>query len=305
MQDPAIVVSLVDETEAAAEANLLDQAEQALAAARLLGSTRVGPAAPRSRRRRPCWSDEVGCKRPNRASRSILGSDPIPAPAGTNAARAGICPETACAGERPHARRSRTRSRHSAPRRAALGRARTEELGRIGGRHRGPGVGPETERLLADLVAEGRTNKEVASALALVAETVESDADEDLPQARRPLANRARQAPALTQVRGSPRLIGPPGARTVDTSDGDVHGRTLRPGSRVRGLRRRRAARVGRRGGDDGAGTPVLYLGSVYVPDEECSFCCFEAEDAEAVGEANRRAGVSYSRLVEAVFVER
>lgn len=52
-------------------------------------------------------------------------------------------------------------------------------------------------------------------------------------------------------------------------------------------------------------GVPVRYLGSVYVPEDECSFCCFEAEDAEAVCEASRRAGVSYSRVVEAVFVER
>ena len=34
----------------------------------------------------------------------------------------------------------------------------------------------------------------------------------------------------------------------------------------------------------------VRYLGSVYVPGEECSFCCFEARDAETVREANRRA---------------
>jgi hypothetical protein len=52
-------------------------------------------------------------------------------------------------------------------------------------------------------------------------------------------------------------------------------------------------------------GVPVRYLGSVYVPREECSFCCFEAHDAEAVREANRRAGVPFWRVVDAVFVER
>ena len=52
-------------------------------------------------------------------------------------------------------------------------------------------------------------------------------------------------------------------------------------------------------------GRPVRYLGSVYVPDEECSFCCFEAEDAEAVREANRRADLPVSRVVAAVVIER
>ena len=52
-------------------------------------------------------------------------------------------------------------------------------------------------------------------------------------------------------------------------------------------------------------GVPVRYLGSVYVPEEECSFCCFEAHDAEAVREANRRAGVEFWRVVRAEVIER
>ena len=52
-------------------------------------------------------------------------------------------------------------------------------------------------------------------------------------------------------------------------------------------------------------GKPVRYLGSVYVPNEECSFCCFEACDADAVGEANRQADVAFWRVVRAVFIER
>ena len=52
-------------------------------------------------------------------------------------------------------------------------------------------------------------------------------------------------------------------------------------------------------------GVPVRYLGSVYVPEEECSFCCFEARDAEAVREANDRADVQFWRVVPAVFIER
>jgi hypothetical protein len=52
-------------------------------------------------------------------------------------------------------------------------------------------------------------------------------------------------------------------------------------------------------------GEAVRYLGSVYVPDEACSFCCFEAADAEAVSEANRRAGIAFWRVVPAVVIER
>jgi hypothetical protein len=52
-------------------------------------------------------------------------------------------------------------------------------------------------------------------------------------------------------------------------------------------------------------GQAVRYLASVYVPDEEWSFCCFEAPDADAVSEANRRAGIAFWRVVEAVFIER
>ena len=49
-----------------------------------------------------------------------------------------------------------------------------EELARIGGRPSPAGDGlSETERLIADLVAEGRTNKEVAAALSLSPKTVE------------------------------------------------------------------------------------------------------------------------------------
>lgn len=51
-------------------------------------------------------------------------------------------------------------------------------------------------------------------------------------------------------------------------------------------------------------GVPVRYLGSVYVPTEECSFCCFEARDAAAVREANLRAGVEFWRVVRASFIE-
>jgi Bacterial regulatory proteins, luxR family len=71
------------------------------------------------------------------------------------------------------------------------GKARAE-VGRIGGRApAGDGLTPSEPRI-AELVAEGKTNREVAGILVVADRTVESAFDPDLPQARRPLADRAR-----------------------------------------------------------------------------------------------------------------
>ena len=51
-------------------------------------------------------------------------------------------------------------------------------------------------------------------------------------------------------------------------------------------------------------GVPVSYLGSTFVPAEESCFCRFEGRDATAVEEANRRAGVPFWRVVEAVLLD-
>src|SRR5215208_3437687 len=48
-------------------------------------------------------------------------------------------------------------------------------------------------------------------------------------------------------------------------------------------------------------GTAVRYLGSTIVPDDEACFCQFEADSANDVAEANRRAGVPFDRIVDAV----
>jgi Nickel responsive protein SCO4226-like len=45
-------------------------------------------------------------------------------------------------------------------------------------------------------------------------------------------------------------------------------------------------------------GTPVRYVGSAFVPDDEACFCQFEAPSAEAVAEANRRARFPFARIV-------
>ena len=48
-------------------------------------------------------------------------------------------------------------------------------------------------------------------------------------------------------------------------------------------------------------GMAVRYLGSTIVPDDEACFCQFEADTANDVAEANRRAGVPFDRIVDAV----
>lgn len=48
-------------------------------------------------------------------------------------------------------------------------------------------------------------------------------------------------------------------------------------------------------------GTPVRYLRSLFVPDDETCFWLYEACSPEAVGEATRRAAIECERVVRAV----
>jgi hypothetical protein len=52
----------------------------------------------------------------------------------------------------------------------------------------------------------------------------------------------------------------------------------------------------------DGAGE-VRYLGSTIVLGDEACYCRFEGPTEAAVAEANRRAGLSFDRIVPAVTV--
>ena len=49
------------------------------------------------------------------------------------------------------------------------------------------------------------------------------------------------------------------------------------------------------------AGRRVRYVGSIVIAAEETAFSVFEADDAEAVAEANRRANVPFDRVVPIV----
>ena len=49
-----------------------------------------------------------------------------------------------------------------------------------------------------------------------------------------------------------------------------------------------------------GEGTPVRLLQTIFVPGDELCFHVFEGPSAAAVGEAGRRVGLDFDRVVEA-----
>jgi len=50
-----------------------------------------------------------------------------------------------------------------------------------------------------------------------------------------------------------------------------------------------------------GAGTLVRYIRTTFVPGENRCLCLFEAESPEPVQQLNDRAGIPYTRIVEAL----
>ena len=60
--------------------------------------------------------------------------------------------------------------------------------------------------------------------------------------------------------------------------------------------RDRRAADAMRAGG-----IPVRHVSTIYVPSDESCFCLFEAPSADALREAQERAGIRFERIVEAI----
>lgn len=50
-------------------------------------------------------------------------------------------------------------------------------------------------------------------------------------------------------------------------------------------------------------GRQVRYLGTMFVPQDEICFHIYEAQTADAVGEASLRAQIAYERIVRAVSV--
>jgi DNA-binding CsgD family transcriptional regulator len=175
MQDPVLLASLVDEVDAAAAANLFDQAEEALGSAQGLASQPDWGAAVLLR------ASAVLAARRGRLdeaestlARSLSEASTLPLQ------RARIL---LALGSVQRRRRQRATARQTLE--AALasfeelgarpwaGRARAE-LARIGGRPRASAELTPSEGRIAELVAGGKTNKEVAAALVLAERTVES-----------------------------------------------------------------------------------------------------------------------------------
>lgn len=50
-------------------------------------------------------------------------------------------------------------------------------------------------------------------------------------------------------------------------------------------------------------GTPIRYLGSTIVPDDESCFCQFEGPSHAAVAEANRRADIAFARILPVIVL--
>lgn len=50
-----------------------------------------------------------------------------------------------------------------------------------------------------------------------------------------------------------------------------------------------------------GAGTPVRYIRTTFVPGKIRCLCLFEADSPETVKQLNDRAGIPYTRVVEAL----
>jgi hypothetical protein len=51
------------------------------------------------------------------------------------------------------------------------------------------------------------------------------------------------------------------------------------------------------------AGTPVSYQRSVFLPADQACYCLFEGPSAQAVAQANDRAGIPYERIIAAAHL--
>jgi DNA-binding CsgD family transcriptional regulator len=174
MRDPALVASLVDEAEAAAAANLLDQADEALTVAQGLASQPAW-APPLLLRARGALAARRGSLEEGESElgRALSQASPLPLQRGRTLLALGSVQ-----------RRLRKRGAARETLHDALvtfedigaqlwaQRAR-EEIERLGGRAPAGGLTPAEQRI-AELVAAGKTNKEVAAILVVADRTVES-----------------------------------------------------------------------------------------------------------------------------------
>ncbi len=177
MREPWALPSLVDEIEAATEADLVEQADQARAAAARLGNP-------------PAWGEPLLTR-----ADAILLIRVGELEEAESILESALALESSTQLPLHHARtafvlgRVQRRARKLRVARATLGEAleafeqigaelwaarAREELARIGGRAPSSGELTPTEQRVAELVVEGKSNKEVAAALVVSVHTVES-----------------------------------------------------------------------------------------------------------------------------------
>ena len=53
-----------------------------------------------------------------------------------------------------------------------------------------------------------------------------------------------------------------------------------------------------------GAGKPIRFLHSTFVPGDEAAFCVFSGSSSQLVAEAYGRAGVAFERILDALEAE-
>ena len=207
---PRMRLELADTLEALIAVGDLEEAERKLVPGRSARACSIAPGrsrSPRARRRcsslpRAISTGARGSLRA-RAGRARTGRGSVPAR--SHAARAR---RHAAAGEAARRRRATLAEALAAFERVGaplwVEKARAE-LARIGGRAPSRDELTVAERRIAELVAEGRTNREVAAALFITEHTVEAALTRDVPEARDALARRARAsalARGLTNCRG-------------------------------------------------------------------------------------------------------
>ena len=184
-------------------------------------------------------------------------------------------------------------------------RARAE-LGRIGGRTRAEGL-TAAERRVASLVAEGRTNREIATALFLGERTVASHLTHiyaKLGSARAPSSpassTRARRRRAAmfsgSDDSSAGRLLASDACRATSSRPTSPVRRHERPPREERA--RAAAAELTNEGHD------VRFEFAIHVPEDEIYFFVFDAPSADQAALAAQRAGLDPIRVVEAVTTE-
>ena len=196
-----------------------------------------------------------------------------------------------------------------AARRGHLGREGAGELGRIGGRTREEGL-TAAERRVAALVAEGRTNREVAAALFLGERTVASH----LTHIYAKLGVRSRTELA----RGcSDEAAGRAKFRRSDVSTRSARRRSVErmPSYLVETYLAR--GQAGERAAPRASGharpprqltreqTRVRFERSIHVPEDEICFFVFDAPSGRDAALVAQRAGLDPVRVVEASPPER